>query len=176
MTLNELIQSLPNWFEKNPQEIFEELSTPSVEFVDKEKWTWGGIADVYILETGKRFGRSGNKLLQDAMLASGELWTVTQLGAGFPLYDEEILELFRQLDASGVVPGARHIANTIKRIISLLEHNNLNSSQEEIFASIKYCKLEKIKQDKIDKVLDAVQVYREAITSWDGNPGTEPQL
>jgi hypothetical protein len=176
LNLHELIQSRPNWFNKTAEELFTELNTPSVEFVDTAKWTWAGIADVFIPETNKRFGRAGNKQLQDAMLASGEHWAVQQLSAGFALYDDEILDLFRQLDAGGIVPGARHIANAIKRTISLLEENTLSSTQEEVAVELADCKLERLKQLKNDEGYDTHQSYREAITLWDGSPETEPKL
>jgi hypothetical protein len=176
MNLHELIQSRPNWFNKTAEELFTELNTPSVEFVDTDKWTWAGIVNVYVPETNSRFGRTGAKLLQDVMLASGEIWTVQQISAGFPLYDEEVLNLFRQLDATGLVPGARHIANAIKRMISLLEENTLSSTQEEVAVELADCKLERLKQLKNDEGYDTHQSYREAITLWDGSPETEPRL
>jgi hypothetical protein len=177
MTLEQIIRAIPGWKSKTAQTILDHLQSENIPFVDTEKWTWAGIINVYIPETGKRFGRDGAKLLQDTMLASGEDWTVQQLSAGFALYDDEILELFKQLDAAGIVPGARHIARAIKRNVSILEQEKIPApTTSELETLLRAYKLADTKALKIETYWDKFQNYKQAMTAWKGPPETEPEF
>lgn len=125
MTLEQVIRQIEDWQNKAADMLLALLQAETIPFFDPQKWTWGGLAEVFIPETGKRFGREGNKLLQNILLAQGEQWLVSQLSNGISLIDDEIQGTLYLLDSSGLVPGARHIARAVKRNVSLLEHNKL---------------------------------------------------
>ena len=176
MTLESTIRNISNWQSKSPQEILVLLQAETILFVDPQKWTWGGLADVFIPETGKRFGRDGNKLLQDILLAQGEQWLVSQLSNGISLIDDEIQATLYLLDSSGLVPGANHIARAVKRNISLLEQNKLSvPSLLEIETALKSMKLADLKELREEQAWDRLQAFKEAWTEYDG-VGQEPVL
>ena len=130
--LPQLIQAIPNWQTESPVTLFAELSEATILYEDRRDWTWKGIADVINPETGTRFGREGCKKLQDALVTAGEELWVSQICAGLPLNDSEIQAVLRYLDIVGIVPGARHVANAVHRMISVLEQNNITTTVEEI--------------------------------------------
>jgi hypothetical protein len=176
VTLESTIRSISNWQIKSPQEILGLLQAETIPFVDPQKWTWGGLAEVFIPETGKRFGRDGNKLLQNILLSQGEQWLVSQLSSGISLIDDEIQATLYLLDSSGLVPGARHIARAVKRNISLLEQNKLSvPSLLEIETALHQMKLADLKELREEQAWDRMQAFKEAWTNYDG-VGPEPVL
>ena len=176
MTLSQLITALTDWTARSPESIYAELSDPSIQFVDQQDWTWKGIATVIVPETGQRFGASGCKLLQDVLLATGQQWLVPQLSSGLPLHDPEIQAFLRSLHDSGMVPGAKHVADAVHRMISVLEQNNITTTPEEVGEVQAKLLLELYRTSKIDEKQDQLQAYREAMNVWDGNPATEPEF
>jgi predicted dienelactone hydrolase len=174
--LNQLIQAIPDWQTKSPVTLFAELSEATILYEDRRDWTWKGIADVINPETGIRFGREGCKKLQDALLAAGEELWVSQICAGLPLNDPEIQAVLRYLDSVGAVPGARHVANAVYRMISALEQNNITTTPEGVAEAQAELLLELYKNSKIDEKQDQLQAYREAMNVWDGTPETEPRF
>lgn len=132
MTLQELIAEVRDWQTKQASQLFSDLSERVLDYEDKSDWTWKGIAGVVNQHTGERFGRHGCKLLQDALLAAGEGLWVSQISAGMPLNDSEIQGVLRYLDATGVVPGARFIADAVLRKISVLEQSNITTTVDEV--------------------------------------------
>jgi hypothetical protein len=176
MTLSQLITTLTDWTARSPESIYAELSEPSIQFVDQQDWTWKGIATVIVPETGQRFGASGCKLLQDVLLATGQQWLVTQLSNGMPLYDPEVQAFLRGVHDSGLVPGAKHVADAVYRIISPLERHYISTTLEDVANVHVQLMLDQYKNSKIDDKQDRLQAYREAMTIWDGNPETEPEF
>lgn len=174
--LPQLIQTITDWQTKSPATLFAELSEATILYEDRRDWTWKGIADVPIPETGARFGREGCKKLQDALKAAGEELWVSQISSGMPLTDPEIQATLRYLDSVGVIPGARHVANAVRRMVSALEYNNIAAIAEQVAEAQAGLLLELYKQAKIDARQDQIQTYREALTVWDGNPATEPSF
>jgi hypothetical protein len=176
VTLESTIRSISNWQIKSPQEILGLLQDETIPFVDPQKWTWGGLAEVFIPETGKRFGRDGNKLLQDILLAQGDQWLISQLSNGISLIDDEIQATLFLLDSSGLVPGARHIARAVKRNISLLEQTKLPvPSLLEIETVLKSMKLADLAALREEQAWDRLQAFKEAWTKYNG-VGPEPKL
>lgn len=176
MTLSQLITALTDWTARSPESIYAELSELSIQFVDQQNWTWKGIATVSIPETGQRFGASGCKLLQDVLLATGQQWLVTQLSTGMPLYDPEIQAFLRGLHDSGMVPGAKYVADAVYRMISPLEQHGIATTLEDVAVAHSHLMLERYKSAKIDHAQDYTQRYKEAMTVWNGDPATEPEF
>ena len=174
--LPRLIQTITDWQTKSPATLFAELSEATILYEDRRDWTWKGIADVIIPETGARFGREGCKKLQDALKAAGEELWVSQISAGMPLTDPEIQGTLRHLDAVGVIPGAKYVADAVYRLVSILEQNNITTTSEEVGEVQAKLLLELYKTSKIDEKQDRLQAYREAMNVWDGNPATEPEF
>jgi hypothetical protein len=174
--LKAVIRTIQDWQSKSPQEILALLQDETIPFVDPQKWTWSGLAEVFIPETGKRFGREGNKLLQDILLAQGDQWLISQLSNGISLIDDEIQATLYLLDSSGLVPGAKHIARAVKRNISLLEQAKLSvPSLFEIETVLKSMKLADLKELREEQAWDRIQAFKEAWTNYDG-VGPEPVL
>lgn len=170
------IRNINNWQVQSPQEILALLQAETIPFVDPQKWTWSGLAEVFVPETGKRFGREGNKLLQDVLLAQGEQWLVSQLSVGISLIDDEIQATLYLLDSSGLVPGAKHIARAVKRNISLLEQNKLPvPSLLEIETTLHQMKLADLKELREEQAWDRMQAFKVAWTEYNG-VGPEPVL
>jgi hypothetical protein len=174
--LKQLIQTIPDWKTKSSEVLFTELFEPSVLFQDHSEWTWKGISRVVIPENNTMFGREGCKKLQDALKAAGEELWISQISVGMPLTDPEIQGTLRYLDAVGFVPGARHVADAVNRMISVLEQNNITTTPEEVGEVQAKLLLELYKQLKTDHAQDYTQAYREAMNVWDGNPETEPEF
>jgi hypothetical protein len=174
--LKTVIRTIQDWQYKSPQEILGLLEAETIPFTDLQKWTWSGLAEVFIPETNKRFGREGNKLLQNILLAQGEQWLVSQLSNGISLIDDEIQATLYMLDSSGLVPGAKHIARAVKRNISLLEQNKLPTPNiQNLSELLSEMNLEDWKQSKEEEMWDRIQVYRIALTAYTGT-GTPPEL
>lgn len=168
MNLEKLIESVDNWQEKSAAQILTDLSERTILYKDDADWTWKGIAAVVDQDTGLRFGREGCKRLQDALKAAGEELWVSQISAGMQLTDPEIQGALRHLDAAGVVPGARHIADAVLRQISPLEQNGIVTTADKIAQVQVAMKLARYKQAKIDAKQDQLQAYRENMTAWNG--------
>lgn len=176
MTLESTIRAIPDWQSKTSQEILDLLQVEDIPYLNNEDFTWKGIASVWIPESNKRFGREGNKLLQDILLQQGETWLVNQLAVGIALTDDEIQATFEALDASGLVPGARHIAREVKRNISLLESNKLPvPSPQELSDLLSEMKLEDWKKAEEEQAWDRMQAFKVALTAYDGT-GPKPEL
>lgn len=175
-TLADLIRMTPDWSALPPETLFAKLSQRDIPYRDDQDWTWKGIAAVVDLDTGMRFGREGCKRLQDALLAAGEGLWVSQISAGMQLTDPEIQGVLRHLDQSGVVPGARHIADAVLRKISQLEQSNITTTPEEVAKVQASMKLDLYKQAKIDVKQDQLNCYKVAMDLWDGTPETEPEF
>lgn len=177
MNLDRLIRTIPGWEKCSPQQLISVLKEETIPFENHDDFTWKGTADVFIPELGKRFGREGNKLLQDVLLHEGETWLVNQLAVGIPLTDSEIQATLYYLDSTGLVPGAKHIARAVKRNISLLEHYNLAiPTLNEIETLLAQMKLTDDKNKRESEALDRLQVYREKLTLWPGFPEPPPEL
>jgi hypothetical protein len=174
--LRKAIQSIDHWESMSAEQLFAALTTLRHRFEDRSDWTWKGIALVWCPDRNARFGREGCRLLQDVLVASGDQWLVTQLGAGMPLWDSEVQSILRGLDAAGHVPGAAHVADAVVRNISTLELHGIGSDANEVAAELAAMRLDALKQYKNDQADDRLQIYREKITVWDGNPATEPKL
>jgi hypothetical protein len=176
MNLELLIKSIPDWYTSSPGDMYDTLTKKNIPYVDNRDWTWKGIGDVWIPETGKRFGREGNKKLQDALIATGEHWAINQIAQGFPLVDDEIQQILYQLDAAGIVPGAKYVALEVKRDISLLEQYSMNPSPGEVAEALESAKLQLEKELTESSWYDRLQAAREQLTLWNGNPNTKPEL
>ncbi len=160
MSLISLIEAVPNWDAKTAQQVFDELSAATVPYVDNELWTWAGIAAIA--------GDTGASAMCEALIASGRLWAVHQLGGkGLDLSRDDIQGQLMQLHAAGV-PGMQSVALAVKRNISKLEQAGITTTVSEVG-------LLKLKQAKLNAAADRLQAYKEAMASWDG-VSTEPVL
>lgn len=177
MNLVQVIRSIPNWNSYTSEQLLEVLTRKDIPYEDHTDWTWKGCAAVVIPETGKRFGREGNKSLEAVLTANGETWLVSQLASGVALTDPEIQSTLYFLDSTGLVPGAKYIALAVKRNVSLVEKNQLNTPTiTELDSLLFQLKLEDDKKIREEQALDRIQVYREALTVWPGFPAPPPEL
>jgi hypothetical protein len=174
--LRKAIESVDRWDTMSAEQLYAALTLPRHRYEDKSDWTWKGIAMVWCPDRNARFGREGCRLLQDVLVASGDQWLVTQLGAGMPLWDAEVQMILRGLDAAGHVPGAAYVADAVVRNISTLELYEVECAANEVAEELAAMRLDSLKQYKSDQADDRVQVYREKLTVWNGDPSTEPQL
>ncbi len=159
--LLDLIQSVADWQNKTAEEIYAELSAPSILIEDKELYTWAGIATVC--------GDEAASALCSKLIEFGKVWAVHQLGGkGLDLSNEDIQQQLYYLDSIGV-PNMALLAQHVKKAVSPLQQMGIETTPPEI---------EVVKRKKIleDAAIDRLQVYREALSSWDGNVETEPVL
>lgn len=173
--LFDLIQAIPDWDLMSSSQVFEVLSAKTIQYRDDSEWTWQGIGLVIVQETGQRFGRDGCKKLQDALLAAGELLWVSQISAGMSLTDAEIQGVLRHLDQTGVVPGARHVADAVLRKINLLEQHGITTTLEAVAEAQSYLKIKKYCKGKVDHYENRLIAYREKMDIYDGT-GPEPDF
>lgn len=176
MTLTQAIETVPHWQSLSASQVHAFLSTPRHMYVDRDDWTWKGIATVAIPGTEERFGRDGCRKLQDVLNASGDQWLVSQISNGMPLIDPEIQTILRQLDASGMVPNARHVADAVLRLINTYELMHLPGDEYATALELERMKLEACKNSIEESWLDRLQTAREQLALWDGDPATEPKL
>jgi hypothetical protein len=188
--LKTLIERISHWNIKSTQEILDALQEENIPFENTDRFTWNGLASVYVPESNKRFGAEGNRALQNVLEQQGDRWLISQLATGVPLIDDEVQNTFYLLDQMGLVPGARHLAREVKRNISLLEQAQIQEriekfhleievpSIEEIAACVAHMKLVALSKLRIEQALDKVQAYREAWTEYIDNKGVgrEPEL
>jgi hypothetical protein len=175
-TIHDLILKIEGWKSLTAEALLSQLQSPTVDFSDSTDWTWRGIALVWDPDSGKRFGREGNRKLQDALMHAGDQWAVSQLSTGMALNDPEIQGILRHLDASGIVPGARHVADAVKRKISVLEQAGLTASLEDVTAAKNQLEISIWRRSKVDEAKDHLQRYTEAITVYVPGEGEEPRL
>jgi hypothetical protein len=167
MNLTDIIKGL-DYNNLNDSEIWNILNLKNVLHLDEDPWTWAGIAEVV--------GNQGAEELRIALTNGGMGWAVHQLGGkGINLSKEDVQNALYYLHSIGV-PGMAALAMTVKRNISILEKFNISTTNQEVKQIIKNIKLQDLKDLKIEVVLDKVQLYREELTLWDGNPETEPKL
>ena len=174
--IKQLIQAIPDWKTKSPEILFAELSEPKLLFQDHSDWTWKGISRVFIPENNTMFGREGCKKLQDALKNAGEELWISQISVGMPLTDPEIQGTLRYLDSLGIVPGARHVADAVHRMISELEQHSIVITQEEVAEIQASLLFELYIKSKLDELQDKMHAYRIAMSNWDGDPETEPEF
>jgi hypothetical protein len=185
--LKALIARIPGWNTKSTQEILNALQVESIPFENHENFTWKGLASVWIPETGMRFGAEGNRALQNVLEQQGDRWLISQLATGIPIIDDEVQQTFYLLDQAGFVPGARHLAREVKRNISLLEQARIKERTEKFHIEIEVPSIEEIatclfamnladlRVLREEQMWDRVQVYKIALTAYDGI-GREPEL
>ncbi|MFN7318870.1 MAG: hypothetical protein ACK5S6_05110 [bacterium] len=165
--LSDLITQIPDWKTKSSQQIFDVLTTPSIEFVDSTQWTWAGIAAVA--------GNAGAEGLRLALEQGGMGWAVHQLGgSGLVLSLEPIQDALRMLAANGV-PGMGQIADATKRLISIAEQNGLNVSLYDVDAALMALQLQARRSELITNGATRWNAFCAAVDSWDG-VAAEPEL
>ena len=187
MSLNKIIRQIPDWQSKSAAVVLADLQAETIPFENTDGFTWKGLASVYIPETGRRFGAEGNRALQNVLEQQGDKWLISQLATGVPLIDDDVQSTFYFLDQAQIVPGARYLAREVKRNISLLEQARIQEriekfhieievpSIEEIEACLFAMKLADWRVLREEQMWDRVQVYRVALTAYDGL-GPEPEL
>ena len=160
MSLQSLIESVPDWQSKTPEQLFASLSDPSVLVEDHDLYTWAGVAEV--------IGDVGASALCDALIAGGKLWAVHQLGGrGLDLAREDIQQQLYYLDSLGV-PGMETLALHVRRQVSKLQQAGIETTVAEVG-------LVQRKRILEDTAINRLQAYREALSAWDG-VGEEPVL
>lgn len=124
MTLANLIQSVPSWQTKTPEQLLAALSDPSILVEDNRLYTWAGVAAIA--------GDAGASALCEKLIEFGKLWAVHQLGgAGLNLSNEEIQQQLYYLESIGV-PGMAALALAARRHISPLEQAGMTATVQEI--------------------------------------------
>lgn len=160
MSLINLIQSVPDWQNKTPQQLHAALSDLSILIEDHELYTWGGVAEIA--------GDAGASALCSKLIEFDKLWAVHQLGGrGLDLSLPEIQQQLYLLNSLGV-PGMAKLAEHVRKYISVLQHAGIDATVDDVALVQRKAILE-------DAAVDRLQMYREALASWDGS-GEEPQL
>jgi hypothetical protein len=169
MDLQGVLMQIEDWELLTVAELHAAVSVPSVEYIDEQNYTWGGIADI--------LGNDRTDALREA-LEFGSTWAIYALSGvpGLKLSRPDIQEKLYLLESSGLVPGAAILARHVRRMQSLLEKNGLEATLEDVQRARDALLLERYKQRNIDEKTDALQAYREAMTLWNGDPETEPKL
>ena len=169
MNLQDVIASIDGWEVASASELLSVLSTPSIQYVDAQNYTWSGIADV--------LGNDATERLRLA-LEQGSTWAIYALSGnpGLQLSRPDIQEKLYLLESSGAVPGAEILAKHVRRMISPLELHGIQATLEEVQVALQEMKLVAIKQAKEDQWQDRLQAAREKLASWNGDPATEPKL
>ena len=128
MNLAALIESVPDWQSKTPEQLFASLSDPSVLVEDHDLYTWAGVAEV--------IGDVGASALCDALIAAGKLWAVHQFGGrGLDLANPEIQQQLYYLDSVGV-PGMETLALHVRRQVSMLQQAGIETTVAEVAAAL----------------------------------------
>lgn len=169
MNLHDAIAEITNWEQHSAEQLLAILTSLSIEYVDTRNYTWGGVADV--------LGNDTTEALRQA-LENGSLWAVFALGGlpGLQLCRPDIQEKLYQLENSGIVPGAAILARHVRRMVSPLEHNKIVAGLAEVEKALSEMLLIAKKQKKEDNWNDRLQLAREKLAVWNGDPGTEPDL
>lgn len=124
MTLANLIQRIPDWQTKTPEQLLAALSDPSILVEDHQQYTFAEIARIA--------GDVGASALCDKLTELGKTWAVYQLGGlGLDLANEEIQQLLYYLDSIGV-PGMAAVAMSKRRQISVLEQAGLTATLQNV--------------------------------------------
>lgn len=124
MTISNLIQRIPDWQTKTPEQLLAALSDPSILVEDHSLWTWAGIASVA--------GDAGASVLHQKLTEMGKGWVIAQLGgAGLDLANEEIQQQLYCFDSIGV-PGMATLALATRKQISQLEQSGLTATVQEV--------------------------------------------
>ena len=160
MSFVNLIESVPDWQNKTPQQIYATLSDASILVEDHRFYTWAGVALVA--------GDAGASALCAKLIEFGKLWAVHQLGgAGLDLANEEIQQQLYLLDSLGV-PGMAALAQHVRHYVSPLQQAGIEATLADVALAHRKRILE-------NAAVDRLQAYREALSIWDGS-GEEPVL
>lgn len=162
--LDSLIQKISGWQQLSPQELFAQLDSKTICYLDKRQYRLDDIA--------KLIGDANMNTFLDVVRAAGYDWMITQAASGFYPYEDPINSRLRLLNH----PLSLQIANHTNRMISLLEENNITTTVEEVAQAQAAMKLALYVESKIDKKQDQLNCYKEAMQLWDGNPATEPEF
>lgn len=128
MTLSDLIQRIPNWQTKTPEQLLAALSDPSILVEDHQQYTFAEIARIA--------GDVGASALCDKLTELGKTWAVYQLGGlGLDLANEEIQQLLYYLESIGV-PGMAAVAMSKRKQISPLEQAGLAATTQDIQSAV----------------------------------------
>lgn len=124
MTLIDLIQTIPDWQNKTPEQLHVALSAQSIMVVDNDQYTWAGVASV--------IGSENAEALRLALESNGMGWAVHQLGgSGLKLSDDLVQGALLALDQAGV-PGMLTLANHVKKQVSPLAQANLTATVADV--------------------------------------------
>lgn len=160
MSLIALIQSIPDWQNKTPEQLHAVLSDSSILVTDNRLYTWAGVALIA--------GDAGASAMCSRLIEFGKLWAVHQLGgAGLDLANEEIQQQLYLLDSLGV-PGMAKLAGHVRKYISVIQQAGIEATVDDVALAQRKAILE-------DAATDRLQAYREALARWDGS-GEEPVL
>lgn len=124
MSLTNLIESVPDWQNKTPEQLHATLSDASILVEDHSLYTWAGVAVIA--------GDAGASALCSKLIEFGKLWAVHQLGgAGLDLANEEIQQQLYLLDSLGV-PGMSALAQHVHKYISPLQQAGIEATVEQV--------------------------------------------
>lgn len=164
MTIQELIQAIPNWQTITPVQLLTLLEEKNVQYVDLKMYR--------LTEIAKFIGGDNMPAFLTLVKQAGYEWMITEAASGVQLGDPSINTRLRALNH----PVAIALANHTKRMISVLEQNNIATTLEGVAQAQAELLLELYKTVKIDEKQDQLQAYREAMAVWDGNPATKPEF
>lgn len=166
--LSTLIQSIDAWQDKASDELAAILNAATVEVRDDQLYTWSGVALI--------IGPQGAEQLRLLLESNGAGWAVHQLGgSGIQLshpLTQGMLAAF-----SGALPACADLALVGIRSVSpfVADGGSGEVTAQEVADELAVLSLAATKRQMEDAAVDALQVFRERLSAWDGS-GDAPVL
>lgn len=165
MKLTEVITKVTNWDTLSPGELLAALNIKDRLYVNLKKFN--------LIEVARVIGAANMNNFIEAVQAAGHNWMIQQATSDFTPGDE--FQNAELLKIDNVY--ARQLATHTRRVVSLIELNQLpNPTLQEVAQAQFDVKLKLEQQQMDDEATDRLYRHRENIYKWDGNPLTRPEL
>jgi hypothetical protein len=161
--LTQLIRNVPDWQELTSEQLLTKLEEKTIHYIDPKIYR--------LVDIAKLIGDENMPAFLAVVRQAGYDWMITEAASGVQLGDNPINARLRLLNH----PVSIMLADYTNRMVSVLEQNNITTTQEEVAQVQASMKFDLYKQSKIDAAQDRVIVYREAMTVYNG-VGPEPEL
>ena len=119
-TLKKVIQNIFNWQQLTPGQILTRLEEKTIHYVDPRQYR--------LVDVAKLIGDENMATFLSVVKSAGYDWMITEAASGFTPGDDPINSRLRLLGH----PLSLQIANHTNRMISVLEQNGLNPTEDEI--------------------------------------------
>lgn len=162
--LKERIKQIAGYETLTPSEILVHLNVKNIEKTNSEQYTWAGIALVA--------GPEAAEALRQALEANGMAWAVHQFGGTGLSLDNPLVQQAMVGFRDAGVPGMDLLIETGVWQESIADEVLGRDATEEDVADA----LLSIQKEALETAaVDALQAFREALSSWDGT-GSPPVL